>query len=44
MVESIQNFFDCGIFIKTLKNSLKMKIEMGLKDFMGHLLFGRGRL
>lgn len=42
MVESIQNFFDCGIFMESFKNALKVKMEMGLKDFMGHLLFGKG--
>ena len=42
MIESIQNFFDCGVFIESLKNSLKVKMEMGVKDFIGHLLFGKG--
>lgn len=42
MVESIQNFFDCGIFMESFKNALKVKMEMGLKDFMGLLLFGKG--
>ncbi|MBI9083977.1 MAG: rhodanese-like domain-containing protein [Desulfobacterales bacterium] len=41
-IESIRNFFDCGIVIETLKNSLKVKMEMGLKDFIRHLIFGKG--
>ncbi len=42
MIESAQNFFDYGVFIETLKNSVKAKMEMGLKDFIRHLLFGKG--
>ncbi len=42
MIESTQNFFDYGVFIETLKNSLKVKMEMGLKDFIYHLFLGKG--
>ncbi len=42
MIESIQNLFDCGVFIETFKNSLKVKMEMGMKEFIRHLLFGKG--
>lgn len=30
IIESIRNFFDCGIVIETFKNSLKVEMEMGL--------------
>ncbi len=42
MIESTQNFFDFGVHIETLKNSLKVKMEMGMKEFIRHLLFGKG--
>lgn len=42
IIESIQNFFDCGVFIESFRNSLRVKMEMGLKDFIRHLLFGKG--
>ena len=41
IIESIRNVFDCGIVIETLKNSLNTEMEMGLKDFIRHLLFGK---
>lgn len=42
IIESIRNFFDCGIVLETLKNSLKAEMEMGLKNFIRHLFFGKG--
>ena len=42
IIESILNFFDCGIVIETFKNSLKTEMEMGLKNFIRHLFFGKG--
>ena len=42
IIESILNFFDCGIFIESLRNSLRTNMEMGSKDFIRQLLFGKG--
>ncbi len=42
LIESIYNFFDVGVVIESFKNSLKVKMEMGVKDFLKHLLFGKG--
>jgi len=42
IIESVRNFFDCGIVIETFKQSLKVEMEMGLKDFIRHLVFGKG--
>lgn len=42
IMESIQNYFDCGVFIESFKNSLRVKMEMGIKDFIRQLLFGKG--
>ena len=42
IIESIRNFFDYGIVIETFKNSVKAEMEMGLKDFIRHLFFGKG--
>jgi len=42
IIESIQNFFDGGVFIESLRNSLRVKMEMELKDFIRQLLFGKG--
>lgn len=40
-IESIQNFFDFGIVLETFKNSIKTEMEMGLKDFIRRLFFGK---
>ena len=42
LIESINNFFDVGVVMESFKNSLKVKMEMGVKDFLKHLLFGKG--
>ncbi|MBW1897468.1 MAG: rhodanese-like domain-containing protein [Deltaproteobacteria bacterium] len=42
MVESIYNALDMGIYIESLKNALKTRFEMGAKEFMKYLIFGRG--
>ena len=42
IIESIYNFFDVGVVIESFKNSLKVKMEMGVKDFLKHLFFGKG--
>jgi len=41
-IEFIRNLFDCGVFFESLKNSIKVKMEMGAREFLRHLLFGRG--
>ena len=42
IIESTLNFFDSGVFIESFRNSLKVKMEMGLKDFIQQLMFGKG--
>ena len=42
IIESIQNFFDCGIVIETFRNSSKAEMKMGWKNFIRHLFFGKG--
>ncbi len=42
IVESVYNFFDVGVVAESLKNSIKVKMEMGLKEFFKHLFFGKG--
>lgn len=41
-IEPITNFFDFGIYIQSIKNSRKLKTEIGLKEFYKNLLFGQG--
>lgn len=42
IIESIRNAFDYGAVIEVINNSLKTEMEMGLKEFIRHLLFGKG--
>ena len=42
IIESTLNFFDYGVFIESFRNYLRVKMEMGLKDFIQQLIFGRG--
>jgi len=42
IIESIYNFFDIGVVMESFKNSLKVKMEMGAKDFLKHLFWGKG--
>ena len=42
IIESIYNFFDFGVVMESFKNSLKVKMEMGVKEFLKHLFFGKG--
>jgi len=41
-IEPITNFFDFGIYIESIKNSRKLKTEIGLKEFYKNLFFGQG--
>jgi rhodanese-related sulfurtransferase len=41
-IEPMTNFFDFGIYIESIKNSRKLKTEIGLKEFYKNLLFGQG--
>lgn len=41
-IERIINFFDLGIYVESIKNSRKLRTELGLKEFFKNLLFGRG--
>jgi hypothetical protein len=42
IIEPIINFFDFGIYVESIKNSRKLKTEIGLKEFYKNLLFGQG--
>lgn len=42
IIESIYNFFDVGVVIESFKNSLKVKMEMGVKDFLKRHLKSEG--
>ena len=42
MIESIYNAMDMGIFREVVQNSLKTHFEMGHKEFLQHLIFGKG--
>lgn len=42
MIESIYNALDMGIFITMLRNALKTRFEIGSKEFIKHLIFGKG--
>jgi rhodanese-related sulfurtransferase len=42
VIESIYNFIDFGVVMESFKNSLKVKMEMRVKDFLKHLIFGKG--
>jgi rhodanese-related sulfurtransferase len=41
-IEPIINFFDFGIYVESIKNSRKLKTEIGFKEFFKNLLFGQG--
>ena len=41
-IEPIINLFDFGTYIESIKNSSKLKTEMGFKEFFKNLLFGQG--
>ncbi len=42
IIEALRNFIDLGYFKKTLQNSIRTNFEMGKKEFLKHLLLGRG--
>jgi rhodanese-related sulfurtransferase len=42
MIESAYNAMDIGIFKDVIQNSLKTRFEMGPKEFLKHLMFGKG--
>ncbi len=42
IIESIKNFFDFGIIIESMKNSMKHRFDMDIGEFFKYLFFGRG--
>ncbi len=41
-IEALRNFLDLGYFKETVRNSIRTNFEMGMKEFLKHLLLGHG--
>ena len=42
VLEGLYNFLDIGIAAEMVRNSIKMRLEMGVGEFFRHLMFGKG--